>query len=1663
MKLQGRRLSNGTQGDDVRLLHRELLLLGFHLIPEDETHPGIFGPHTLVAVREFQQRAGLPVTGVVDEATAHAINEQVAGTPAQATAPAKPGSANSKDGSDQKPKDGPDQKPTDGSDKPKDDQDGQDHGHPEEPWLRVYGAVRDQYGEPLNDVIVQAVDRDLRHEQPLGSVVVKDGRYEIRYHRSQFVKAEKDSADLVMKVLGSEGEEQYRTPIHYNVPDEVEINISLQGGEYQGPSEWEVLTSTFTPLLDDVAPQDLREDDQYQDISFLAGETGTSPLLIGTWIASFRLNAKTTREQTPLAPEVFYGFLRQGEPSIFHDSLLDDLQHPDRVTLIGDKLLRALAEILPDRQRALLEKAIADNLIPARIKVQLQNVLDTLHRIKLRYAADVNLGGGKGTIGQLLEITPIAKQQQAAFLTAFTAHTGPLKDFWQKLEDDKVLPHDAVQQVKLSFELGALTRNHVPLVGALVQGFQSGNLKAKQDLAKYDLDDWQRLFQSPGPDGKPIGVPANIDGDTPEARMQQFATILDQQFERAYPTASFAAKLGRAEVAATPGRAGVAAKPATAPQTSLRFGGDLVLFLNNNPGFQLDRFRVDPYVAQNADALRGIKNKAAVLTDLKSVQRVFKLKPTQPAVTALLSRGIDSAQQIYFMGPGQFARTMADSGINAIEARQIYRKAESTYALALTLFSDYNLAMNGISPFAVPSRALDPKTQAQIATLPNLQTLFGSLDYCECTYCRSVYSPAAYFVDVLRFLGERGTQGSGINAGKNVRQVLLERRPDLGEIELSCENTNTPLPYIDLVNEVLEDVVAPPQPVTLNGAIAADLVAGQIRQSVQAELTAKGVAIGADAQVYAPDSRGQWAIRDAQHAYKVFQAAGALLLLPTRQTLLSAAELRANPEYTNPSAYGKLKQEIFPLDLPFDLWQLQARAYLNHLGVPQPRLFELFQQKAADGVTLSPSSLQIDCAWLGLTETERQIVTGTLPGKQAWDFWGLAATGNNIPNPDNPADPTANVTGTWITVLSSVDVMLNRSGLAYKELLQLLDMLYVNPAGSIFIFDTADPNAANCDTSKFVIRNLTEDALNRMHRFIRLWRKLGCAMWELDLLLPDTNPDAIVDKRITDAVLQDLSRMNRLRQSTGLDWRALYSLYNGIDHNLYVDRSQEGAPAVQTLYQRLFRNKLVDAVASFPPSPGEITGTIADKVPGILAAFRIKEPDLDLILADLGLAKTNNLDATVLSRIYRIAVLAQALSLTVDQFLRLKRLWAQDPFANPDATRKLVELARQVAASDFSVLELDYLLAHRFTPSSGVALEDKTIVTVLQALREGLQKIGDDLRLKTEETKAAYVKSKLGLLPALKKDADQVIALSLVDGTWQGTAANRNALIDTFFAGVLDLAVAKVNLAAIPGGLSPADHQVEVDKRFDYVQPALEAFLLQTQKEAFIRQKIAEVLQLDVPSAGALLTGLHLQGVADTLLQSINDPRLLARLANGTYQFALDETNFPAIFQSLRLLHKDALMTAKLQIKAVELAWWLDGTHATDMGWMHPRDFPIDTTTHVDVQQWVAIQQFFTWKGNLPKSDLTAFELATNILDNRISPTWPRSPPGTPPTSTLSPPGSTGWIRRRASTSSSRSSENLPTWSAWPIAWRHCVAWGSTRRAPCSGPSLSRTAPTPRA
>jgi hypothetical protein len=1448
---------------------------------------------------------------------------------------------------------------------------------PAETSYRVYGMVRSEYGDPLNGLTVEVYDRDLRNEELLGRTKTQEGQYEVRYTPAQFRRSEKKAADIIVKLLDPAGKEVHKTPVVFNAPAELEQNINLNNSEYKGPSVWELLNDSLNPLLEGVSPVDLRENEQYQDISFLCGETGHNELMLITWILCFKLAGKTSREGYPIEAPVFFGYLRQGQPSLVYDTLLQDIQEPERSELLQDKLLRELADLTDDIQRKLLASAFANNLIPARIEADTDRLVSTFYQIKVKYTGERSFGAGKGTINQLLSISlpNTAQDEQKKFLDAFLAYRGSMANFWTKLETDAVLAPEVLQELKLNFELGALTANHIPLVGALSQKFKNKEITSKRELARLSEEEWIEMLKNAEKDQKTIGVPANIDGETEDERLRKYALVLTSGFEKRYPTAAFAGKLARNGKSLKKDR------------------NNVVTFLDNNPEFHLDKHRIDHYISANGKALEGVDDTEAAVKELKSIQRVFKLNPSYKTVTAMMENDIESAQQVYFMGQEQFADQMKAAGVNKIDSKKIYNKAENVYAVALNLFGTYNQAINGLTPTTVPSisTVLNPEAPAEEGvaaksgfaalataapnTLPDLATLFGSMDFCECTQCRSVYSPASYFVDIMRFLGERSTYGSGVNYGRKVKNVLLDRRSDLGEIELSCENTNTPLPYIDLVNEILEDVVFPQTGVYMS-TVVTDVVAGTIRASLRTEMISKGMPIAADAQVAGPDSYNCFTIRDGQYSYRAITSGG-LRIRPSKQTHHTAAELRANPEYTNVAAYNKLAGEVFPFTLPFNLWQVQSSAYLEHLGVPRPYLLETLQKKETTGA-FTPTNLQLDTAWLNMTETERKVITGEST-KTAWDSWGLGQTYNSIPHPDMPGDTTKNITGTWIQVLANVPVMLNRSGLSYTELLQVLDTKAVNPTGSVTVNDTPDNNASNCDTTKFSILNLTQDVLVRMHRFIRLWRRLGCRIWELDVLLPDINPDVnITDKATNDAAVQALSRMNRIRNRFGWDWMMTHALYNNIDHTIYYDRGASGMPAVPTLYERLFRNKLVLSATALLESPAQLTGTIGDRVPGLLAAFRINEQDLTAILTSLSLTAASPLNLDNLSRIYRNVLLAQGLHLSIDHFLRLVRLSGQNPFADAQATLNFIRLFEKLSASGFSIAELDYLLAHQYTANSGVAIDDKAITSVLKSFREGMQKTADGVMQKQEETPENYIKSKLGLLPALTKDSDQQKAFAIINGTWVDTPAeNRNTLIDAYFTGVLNTVEAKTKLAAAPTGLSGND-------RFNYVLPALQSYLVQSSKELFIRQKVAEVIGLEQGTAAMLLGSLQVSGTS--LLQHFNNPDLLSKAANGSYTYAIDAVKFGDMYKSFRLLHKNALVISRFNLRNDELNWWLSGTRAADMNWPHPKDFPVTApATALPIDKWVSLMDFFAWKSKLPLSDLTAFEFMDSVLNPAVT------------------------------------------------------------------------------
>lgn len=71
--------------------------------------------------------------------------------------------------------------------------------------------------------------------------------------------------------------------------------------------------------------------------------------------------------------------------------------------------------------------------------------------------------------------------------------------------------------------------------------------------------------------------------------------------------------------------------------------------------------------------------------------------------------------------------------------------------------------------------------------------------------------PAAYLVDLLRIIDKAVTQPNSTryNQADNIPAGLkfFERRPDIAELPLTCSNTNSLVPYLKIVNEVLERTV----------------------------------------------------------------------------------------------------------------------------------------------------------------------------------------------------------------------------------------------------------------------------------------------------------------------------------------------------------------------------------------------------------------------------------------------------------------------------------------------------------------------------------------------------------------------------------------------------------------------------------------------------------------------------------------------------------------------------------------------------------------------------------------------------------------------------------------------------------------------------------------
>src|SRR5581483_2114059 len=276
---------------------------------------------------------------------------------------------------------------------------------------------------------------------------------------------------------------------------------------------------------------------------------------------------------------------------------------------------------------------------------------------------------------------------------------------------------------------------------------------------------------------------------------------------------------------------------------------------------------------------------------------------------------------------------------------------------------------------------------------------------------------------------------------------------------LNCPNTDTPLPYIDLVNEILADAISP--------ALDPTSATNPTWKQTTADQT--------------------------------------------------EASLRASPQYFNADAYAVLFGPSYPHSLPYSDGLDALETYLGKAGVP------LWQLRQALLPLVGGSTAQraaVAAARFGLPPHAVDLITSA-------SFVAPSVSWNTADPPDD---------------LVHMDAFMHAASLTYEQTLELLQVSWVQDGVGLAIEGVDD----TCDTSVQTLAPapLDSDLLDRAQRFLRLWRKTGYAMWELDLLL---NSPAVANGTLDAAGLAALGAFRQLQDATRLKVDEQLALFDDLD------------------------------------------------------------------------------------------------------------------------------------------------------------------------------------------------------------------------------------------------------------------------------------------------------------------------------------------------------------------------------------------------------------------------------------------------------------------------------------------------------------------------------------
>jgi len=1414
-----------------------------HKISEKEFKTQTFGKTTRKAVLAFQKSEGLAETGHLENTDLKVLNSLIARSSPDA------GTTTTK--------------------------------------YRVRGSVRDDLWRTKPNMVIRVFEKLLDKEGALlaSKKNFPNGFFDIAYDPplDPITGQVKQKLQLVIKLyqpvdLKAANDKLIASQNQYDVKKIHWVNFTDGDSPYLGDSDFFITDNILRKAIGGKKIEDLHETANDKQVTQLAVQTGLSPDDIMRLILAYRA-ANSVNKLDPLSPDVFYAFLRQNLPAGLPGDLLRGTGDWATIDQLTELTATGIVFAGDELQQQTIDNAIEMNLVPRTMKVKRDAVLQELKNKRKTFVLEKPILIGNQNLKTLLENSAIKAADYQTVVGTFISNKGINNGFWDELNTKaQTLGVAAVQDLTTTVEIGNIVKNHIPTLTFLKKKIGvDPKFKSASSFAKLAQNEIAALIKENG-----NSVPANIPGNTADEKVAAYAAAIKTRSEMLFPAASLVGELKRSSTN----------KLTNLPQVEK--------FIDDNPALNFKQQNIDQYLLTS-----GANLDAKTKEEVKLVQRAHKIAPDPVASTVLVDEGLHSSMQIYFAGKSRVTSMFAAKGIPEQQASQVYELAKMQYMQILARLIEFRHETNNATPAAISKQVYKiEEVKAIVGDIPNLELLFGSLDFCECEHCKSLFGPAAYFTDILRFISQHESLvKKNATTFFNVKEILFQRRPDLGNIKLNCQNTDTPLPYVDLVCEILESYVDPQQTNFSN------------------------------------------------------------------QSTLSAKELKAIPQYVRQAAYDKIATSDFPMNSSFNLYQEEARTFLKFLRAPRFELMETFQD-ISNVAAKVPDDVAIAAEYFGISAYEKDIII--TPKANAVDqnkYWGLDSTQAKIP---------------VRSIVNPLNSFIDRARLSYNELLELLLVRFVN--------DPAVPNrseierpADTCNTAEQQVTNLSVARLDLMHRFIRLWRKTGWKMWELDLLI--RNPK-IGNNAINGATLLNLKAFKELREKLALPFEVMLAFYADINREVRVTPEKPDikiAPLYKNVFQNIAITNPVDnnfIAVDNNDLPVNLDGAIVfgvnagppfngyTPVPTVLSTLALTQTDFDLLVT-----KTNNhLSVNSLSILLRYAYLARGLKLTVkDLLLFLAITNTNDPFATVKTTADCLENLDFIKSSKLSLLELDYIL--NFSPNSSIGLREETLVLLIESLRKTLSDNKDSLdRLNLSELDRKTI---------LEFDADALAPMN-VAALLAALVPLQNILnaVSTNFSdagfSVEEAAfIAKFNAASI----SPTN-KTKLVEDIKTLQQNLTGLLNQNQNQ--IKSQIASSFNLTDSQASILLDNLRLAPAPDSILKVLENVALIEKNPDGTFKKEISSANFPTYFNAYLLLHKVSILALKFDFTDKDLEWFVKNSAS-----VHTLDFsalPVAPAAPPnDFDEWLALHKFLDFKSNFPEPENASIRSILDLAKNAAS------------------------------------------------------------------------------